>query len=175
MKKIGLLFKETSENRIKNSLKDSDSLFVINYSKLSSPDLTALRQSLKDTNAKLFVVKNCVARRALKDSGWNSLVGNIENPCGLVFIKDDPVSASKVLYDFARGHEPLKLLGGFLKDRVINAKDIESLSRLPSKGVLRAQVVMTLKSPITGLVMVLNGTLRKFVYCLEQIKNKKGN
>lgn len=176
MKKLGLLVKETSENRIKNNLEKSDSIFVLNYSQLSGPDLSSLRQSLRNTGASLFMVKNSVAKRALKNSGLEDIIKVIEGPCGLVFIKDDPVGISRILCDFSRGHNDiLKLQGGFLKDRALERKDIEALARLPSKEVLRAQVVIALNSLLSGLVMVLNGTLRKFVYCLEQIKQKKGN
>jgi len=49
------------------------------------------------------------------------------------------------------------------------------LSRLPAKEILRTQVALALKSPIINLAIVLNQTLKKFVWCLEQIKNKKGN
>jgi large subunit ribosomal protein L10 len=175
MKKLGLLFKETSENRIKNSLKESESVFIINYSGLESPDLTLLRQSLKKTKANLFVVKNNVARRALKDVGLEDMVKLIEGPCGLIFVKEEPVDICRVLCDFSREHGSMKLGGGFLKDRILEKKDIERLSRLPSKDVLRVQAVITLKSPISSFVIVLNQVLRKFVYCLEQIKQKKGN
>jgi len=173
MKKIGLIFKETSEKQIKNRIKDSDSLFIVKYSKLSSPDMTSLRMSLKTANASLFVVKNSVARRALKDSGLDTLLKNIDGPCGLIFAKDEPVGASRILYNFAKDHEPLKLEGGIFKDKVLERKDIETLAKLPGKEALRAQVVMALNSNILRLVMVLNGNLRKFVYCLSQIKNKK--
>lgn len=174
MKKLGLVFKETSEKQIKNRLKESNGLFVIGYSKLKSPDLTTLRMSLKNANASLLVVKNSVARRALKDSGLDALIKNIEGPCALIFSKDEPVSASKVLYDFKKTNENLKLAGGYLKDRVLQNKDIEALALLPSKEILRAQVVMALNSTIVRLAMVLNGNLRKLVYCLGQIKDKKG-
>ena len=125
----------------------------------------------------MLVVKNSVARRAFKDSVLAPLVALIEGPCGIVFAKDEPVAASKALYDFFKAHEQLKLQGGVLKDKdkMLDKKDIEMLAKLPVKAVLRAQVVMMLKSPITGVVMVLNQTLRKFVYCLEQIKNKKAS
>ncbi len=173
MKKLGLLFKEVSEKKIKSSLKESDSVFVINYAKLNGPDLNSLRLTLKDNQASLFVIKNTVARRALKDAGLEGLVGAIDGPCGLIFTKDEPVGVSKALYDFAKSHEALKLQGGTLKDKVINKDDIEALAKLPSKEVLRAKVVMTLNAPIQGLVSVLNQTLKKFVYCLDQIKQKK--
>jgi large subunit ribosomal protein L10 len=173
MKKIGVIFKESSEKKIRERLKDSMGLFIVKYSGVSSPDMSSLRQSLLGSSANLFVVKNSVARIALKGCGLEELLKSIEGPCGLVFTKDEPVGASRILYDFSRGHEKLKLEGGFLKDRIIGREEIEALAKLPSLGVLRAQAVIALKSPITGLVMVLSGTLKKFVYCLEQIKEKK--
>jgi len=174
MKKMGLLFRETLENRLKKYLKDSESFFVIKYSKLSSPDITALRQSLKVVKATLFVTKNSVARRALKGSGLEDLVKFVEGPCGLVFAEKEPVDTSKVLYGFSKNHENLKLEGGFLDDKILQTEDIEELARLANKETLRFQTVVALKSPITGFVFVLKQTLNKFVYCLEQIKNKKG-
>ncbi|RJP28900.1 MAG: 50S ribosomal protein L10 [Candidatus Omnitrophota bacterium] len=174
MKKIGLIIKEASESRIKNSLKDNNSFIIIKYAKIKSPDMSQLRQSLKNAKADLFVVKNTVARRVLKSTEYESLTGFVDGPCGFIFLKEEPVSASKVLYEFLKDHQDLKLEGGFLKDRVLTSKDIESLAKLPSADVLRAKVVYSLKSPISGLVMVLSGTLRKLVVCLDQIKNKKG-
>jgi large subunit ribosomal protein L10 len=173
MKKLGLIFKETSQKRIEDTLKASESGFIINYSKLSSPDMSNLRRSLRALNASLFVVKNSVARRALKDCALENLIKAIDGPCGLIFIKDDPVVASKVLCDFGKEHEALKLQGGFLKEKPLEKKDIEAMAKLPSKEVLRAQIVMTFNSPLSRLAIALNTPLRKLVCCLEQIKNKK--
>ncbi|MCU0652178.1 MAG: 50S ribosomal protein L10 [Candidatus Omnitrophica bacterium] len=173
MKKIGLVVKEISEKQIKTTLKDSGNFFIIKYSGLSSPDITSLRQSLKTSRANLFVVKNSVARRALKDSGLEAMVKAVEGPCGMIFVKDMPVEASKILCTFSKDHENLKLEGGFLEDRILEKKDIEAMAKLPSKDVLRAQVVMALNAPISKLVIVLNQNLRKIVVCLDQIKQKK--
>jgi large subunit ribosomal protein L10 len=173
MKKLGLVFKEVSENRIKDTLKKSDAVFIVRYSGVSSPDLCSLRQTLKGSKSSLFVVKNSVARRALVDSGLEILVKNIEGPCGLVFVKDEPVRVSQVLCNFVKEHEQLKLEGGSLKNKVLEKKDIEAMSKLPSKEVLRAQVVVTLNSPISGLVITLNQILAKFVYCIDQIRQNK--
>ena len=109
----------------------------------------------------------------MKDSSLAPLIKNIDGPCGLVFIKDEPVAASQVLCNFRKEHEQLKLEGGYLKDKIIETKDIEHMSKLPSKEVLRAQVVGALNSPISGLVITLNQVLAKFVICLDQIKDKK--
>jgi len=173
MKKLGLIFKETSENRIKDTLESSNAVFIVKYSGLSGLDLNILRKNLKGTNASLFVVKNSVARRALKAAGRENLVGSVEGPCAMVFAKDEPVGASKVLCGFMKEHEPLKLERALLKNKIIEKKDIESMSKLPSREVLRAQVVGALNAPIFGLAFTLNQVLSKFVYCLDQIKQKK--
>jgi large subunit ribosomal protein L10 len=173
MKKLGLIFKETSENRIKDTLKKSDAVFIVKYSGVKSPDLSSLRISLRGSNAQLFVVKNSVARRALKASGLETIVKGIDGPCGLIFIKDEPVAVSKVLFNFSKDHAALKLEGGSMKDKVLEKKDIEAMSKLPPREILLAQVVGTLNAPISGFVIVLNQVLAKFVICLDQIKQKK--
>jgi len=173
MKKIGLVIKEASEKRIKENLKDASGVFVIMYSGVSSPDMSGLRQSLKLAKADLFVVKNSVARIALKSSGLETLLPVVQGPCGLVFTKEEAADISKVLYNFAKEHNNLKLEGGCLKDKIISGKDIETMAKLPGKDMLRAQVAGALKSPINGLVFVLSGTLKKLVICLDQIKQKK--
>lgn len=176
MKKISLIFKESSEKIIKENFKQTSTLFVVKYSGLSSPDLSNLRQSLRDANATMLVVKNTVARRALKNVGMDeAVIKTIEGPCGIVFPKSEPVETTKVLYKFAKDHEKLQLEGGFLDDRTLAKKDIETLAKLPSKEMLRAQVVCTLNSPLSRLAMVLNGNLRKLVVCLDQIRQKKSN
>lgn len=175
MKKLGLIFKDVSENRIKNYLKESGSVFIVRNTGLGSFDMSTLRQSLKNAKANLFVVKNSIARRALKSSNLEGLIKLLDGSCGLIFVRDEPSFACRLLYNFSREHESIKLEGGFLKDRLLDKKDIETLARLPSREVLLTQLVMTLNAPPAKLVMVLKQTLRKFVYCLEQIKIKKGN
>jgi large subunit ribosomal protein L10 len=173
MKKIGLIVKETSENRIKNTFKESSGVFIIKYSGLCGADLNLLRMNLRGSNSSMLVVKNSVARRALKSVGQEGLIGSVEGPCAMVFVKDEPVAISKVLFDFVKEHEPLKIEKGFLFDKIIEKKDIESMSKLPSRDMLRAQVVGALNAPIFGLVFTLNQVLAKFVYCLEEIKKTK--
>lgn len=173
MKKIGSVFKQTSENMIKDNLKKNHSVFIIKYSGLSSPDLSSLRLSLKGARANIFMVKNSVARRALKASGLDSLNGLVEGPCGFVFSREEPVDVSRILYDFSREHEKLKLEGGYMQDKLLSQADIHVLAKLPSKHLLRTMLVIALNSPVSGLVCTLNQVLRKFVYCLGQVRDKK--
>mgnify|MGYP003392324086 CR=1 FL=1 len=173
MKKIGQIIKEASESRIRDSFKLSQGLIIIKYSGVSSPDMSSLRKTLKVSRSELLVVKNSIAKRAMKELGQEDLVKSIEAPCGMIFFKDEPVDISKILCAFRKDHEKLVLEGGLLQDKLLTLKDIEAMSILPSKDVLRTKVVVVLNSPILKLAIVLNQTIKKFVYCLDQIKQKK--
>ncbi len=173
MKKIGLLVKETSASRIKDNFKISKGLVIVKYSGVSSPDMSSLRKTLKGSGADLFVVKNSIARRAMKELGLDDLIKPIETPCGMIFFKDEPVGTFKILCAFRKEHEKLVLESGLFKDKLLTLKDIEVISALPSKEALRAKLVVVLNSPVSKLVIVLNQTLKKFVYCLDQIKKNK--
>jgi large subunit ribosomal protein L10 len=137
--------------------------------------MSALRKTLKGSGCDLLVVKNSIARRAMKELGADGLIPSIQSPCGMIFFKDEPVDASKILCAFRKEHEKLLLEGGLLQDKLLTIKDIEVMSTLPSKDVLRGQLVVALNAPISKFVIVLNESLKKFVYCLDQIKIKKTN
>jgi large subunit ribosomal protein L10 len=173
MKKIGQLVKETSGSRIKESFKASQGLIIVKYSGVSSPDMSILRKTLKGSGADLFVVKNSIARRIMKDVGAEGLIPSIQSPCGMIFFKEEPVDASRILCAFRKEHEKLVLEGGLLQDKLLTLKDIETMSTLPSKDVLRGKVVVALNGPIAKFVIVLNGTLKKLVVCLDQIRQSK--
>ncbi|MFH1191054.1 MAG: 50S ribosomal protein L10 [Candidatus Omnitrophota bacterium] len=173
MKKIGQLVKETSANRIKDSFKASQGLIIVKYSGVSSPDMSSLRKTLKGSGADLFVVKNSIARRVMKELGFEGLIPSIQAPCGLIFFKDEPVDTSRILCAFRKEHAKLILEGGLSDDKLLTLRDIEVMSTLPSKDALRGKLVATLNAPILKFVVVLNQTLKKFVYCLDQIKKIK--
>ncbi|MDD2702712.1 MAG: 50S ribosomal protein L10 [Candidatus Omnitrophica bacterium] len=174
MKKLGVLFKDTSARMIRDNIRDSGSFFIIRYTGLSGLDMSNFRKTLKGSSASLMVVRNKIAMRILADMGKEDLNKMIDGPCGFIFIKDEPVNVSKAVCDFLKDHEKLVVGGGLFGEKVLAKADIEAMSKVPSKEILRAQVVMGLKSPINGLVTVLNSTLRKFVCCLDQIRQKRG-
>ncbi len=173
MKKLGLIVKETSERRIKENLEKSESVLVLHYSGLSSPALTSLRKAMNETNSRFVVVQNAVARRALKSAGYETLVGSIEGPCGLVFVPEEPVAVSKALFAFMKENEKLRIGAGIFREQLLEKKDIEALAKLPSRDALRAQLVCVLAAPMSGLVRTLHQTMRKFVYCIDQVRQKK--
>ena len=171
MTKIGLIIKQESERIIKDKLKEADSFFLVNYSGISASDLNQLRGSLTKADSNLMVIKNTVSKRVLKS--YEDLYSLIEGPSGLIFVSDDLILTAKIVYDFKKENPNLEVKAGLLKDRIITAKEIENLSKIPSLSSLQTQLLIGLKSPIFGIVCGLKQILNKLVWALGQIKDKK--
>ena len=140
---------------------------------LSSKEIEDLRAKLKKTSSNYLVVKNSLCKRAFSEIGIKGLDEHFEGTCGVTFGESDPVIASKVLVDFAKENEKRLLRGGYVDGEVIAKSGIKELASLPSRDALLARLVGSLNSPISGMVGVLSGVLRKFVYALNAIKDKK--
>lgn len=173
MIKTGSFFRKTVVEGLRKDIGNSESLFVVHYSGLSSVQMTALRTCLKDTKSRLLVAKNALIRRALKDSSIDGLGALFDGQAALIFGEKDVAATSKALTKFVKENQSLIVKGGFYNQRILSAKDIESISQLPSKEILLAQVVGALQSPLAGLVFTLKGSLNKLVIVLNQIKEKK--
>ena len=173
MIKAGSFFRKTVTAQIEKALAKSDSIFVLGYSGLTSIQMTDLRSSLKQNQSRILVTKNSLMHRALKHSNIDGLNGLISGPTALVFSSQDIAAIAKMLIQFAKAHQSLVLKGALFQQQLFDHRALETLSRLPSKETLRAQLVMALKGPLSGLVLTLKGNFNKLVLVLNQIKDKK--
>jgi large subunit ribosomal protein L10 len=85
----------------------------------------------------------------------------------------DPVSPVKILAEFSKDHPELQIRAALLDGKLLSADDITALSKLPSKEVLLGQMLSVMNAVPTGLVQVLSGVPRTFLYALQAIKEQK--
>ena len=173
MEKIGKLFREYAQDYLKDNIKETNCLFIVKYSGKKASEISDLRQNLRDSRSQLFVIKNSISSRVLKDIGLSEISQALQGPCGIVFGKGDAVGTSKVLYNFAKGNENLKIEAGMLHEKLLTQNEIIALAKLPSKKVLYGSLAQTLQSPINSMVWTLSGIIKKFIFALNQIKQKK--
>lgn len=169
--------KKTLVGGLVDKFNDNNIAYFIDYKGLSVEKMTSLRQTLKKTNSELKIIKNSLALIALKEV--NNELGEkakdvFSGSTGLIFSKEDPIGPAKVLIDFMKSNDKVKIKGGILNNGFIEDYSVKELASLPSREVLIAKVLMLLNSPITGFVSVLSGNIRNFVYTLNAIKDKKG-
>jgi large subunit ribosomal protein L10 len=121
------------------------------------------------------VTKNTLLRRA---AGEGNLIEPIRQdltgPNALVLGYEDPVALAKILVKFAQEKPVLKIKGGVLAGKPLTAKEVDSLSKLPSREVLLAQLLGVLQATPQGLVTVLSGVIRNFLNVLVALRDQQG-
>ncbi len=158
---------------IKEILSSAKCTVLVNYCGLTVAEDTKLRSSMRAAGVKYTVVKNTLLRIAAKDAGIEGMDAYLEHNTAIAVAPEDPVAVAKILNDFAKVHKALEVKAGVLDGKMITTDDIKALAALPSREVLLAKMLGSMQAPISGLVNVLQGTIRNFVYVLEAVRKEK--
>lgn len=146
---------------------------VTDYCGLSVSQLQQIRVELKQCNAEIRVAKNTLLKRAVTGTDSESLSDDFVGTTAVVMSYDDPVIPAKVLTKFAKDFDKFDIRSGALEGEKVSVADIEALSKLPTKEILLGQFLSVLNSVPTGLVQVLSGVPRTFLYGLQAVKDQK--
>lgn len=146
---------------------------VADYQGLTVPVLQELRHNLRRNDAEFRVAKNTLLIRAVEDTGFKGLQEHFVGTTAVTVSYGDPVSPAKILSDFSKDHPELKIRSALLDGRILTADDVTALSKLPGKEVLLGQMLSVMNAVPTGLVQVLSGVPRTFLYALQAIKEQK--
>jgi large subunit ribosomal protein L10 len=143
------------------------------YRGLSVAQLDTLRTELAKHDATLEVTKNSLMNIAAKQADKEVAADVLQGPTATLFAFGDEVAPLKALVDFAKEAELPTVKAGFLGSMTLSAAQVSSLAALPSRDVLIAKTVGTIKAPLSGLVNVLQGNTRGLVYALAAIRDQK--
>ena len=138
-------------------LKKTGFLLVAHYKGLTVSEISNLRVQIRAANSNFKVTKNTLTKRAIKDTNFEILEKLFVGPTSLAY-SDDPVSTSKVMVEFAKDNENLKILGGAMGDKELSIEEIKQLASLPSMDSLRAKIIGLLCAPQRKIVLALQGT-----------------
>ena len=174
MNKVGQIYRETMVNRVKDSVEKRSSTFLLTYSGISGPQMNTLRKGLRQIGADIYVSKKSIAQIALKNLNFENLAERLAGQTAFIWSDADSVEISKALIKFSKECEGLLIRGGLLQGQLLEKRDIERLSDLPSKQVLRSQLLGVMQSPVSRLATVINGKTRELLFLLKQLSEKKG-
>ncbi len=166
--------KEAEVKRIEDKLKNSSSVVLTEFRGLDVHSLAELRRRLREKEVDYKVIKNSLARIAASNLGLDELYGYLTGPTALATAVEEIVAPAKVIFDFSKEHDALRIKGGILEGQVINADKVKTLAKLPSKEELLAKLVGNLNGSIAGLVNMLNNPLRGLVGVLTAVADQKG-
>ena len=170
--------KERIVTTLEGLLSKSETLVVTDYRGLSVAEITQLRRKLAERDIEYHVIKNTLARLAARRTGREKLTDLLEGPTAIAFAHGDASEPARVLQDYIRSSKvKLGIKGGLLGERLLTTKDILTISQLPTKEILLAELVGGLQMPIVSLLNVLNanttGLVRLLYARIQQLEGKQ--
>jgi large subunit ribosomal protein L10 len=156
-----------------DQLQKAKAVVFTDYRGLSVAQVENLRTELAKHDATFEVTKNSLINIAAKQAAKEVEPSVLEGPTATLFAFGDEVAPLKALVDFAKEANLPTVKAGFLGSTVLSAAQVSSLASLPSREMLIAKTVGTIKAPLTGLVNVLQGNTRGLVYALAAIRDQK--
>ena len=169
---LSLEQKQAMVSEVSAKLAGAQVVLVAEYRGLDVERVTQLRSKARKSGLYLRVLKNTLARRAVKGTPFEKLSEKMVGPL-MYGIAQDPVAGAKVLSEFAKEHEQLVIRGGAMPNTVMSAQDVKALALLPSREELLATLVGTLQAPVTKLVRTMNEVPGKFVRTLAAYRDAK--
>lgn len=147
-------------------------MVLAEYRSLEVGEITKLRAKARQSGVYLRVLKNTLARRAVSDTPFADLAQHMKGP--LVYgISTDPVSAAKVLQEFAKSNDKFVIRAGALPNQVMTSKEVATLASMPSREELLARLLGTMQAPVAKLARTLNEIPSKFVRTLAAVHDAR--
>ena len=144
-------------------LKNSPAGVLVNYQGITVDADTKLRKALREAGVKYMVVKNSLTGRACNEVGLGDMNQYLSGMTAIAIGTTDPVAPAKVLKEYAEKIESFEILAGYLDGAVVDKATVEKLADIPSKEVLIAKLLGSIKSP-----------LYSFAYALQAVVDKDG-
>lgn len=157
---------------VSEQVSKAQAIILAEYRGLEVGEMTKLRAQARKSGVYLRVLKNTLVRRAVDGTAFSGLSDEMVGP--LVFgISTDPVSAAKVLSDFAKSNDKFVIKSGSLPNQVMDAKGIQALASLPSRDELLAKLLGTMQAPVATFVRTLNEVPSSLVRALAAVRDQK--
>lgn len=165
--------KATLVSELNDSFNRSEFVVVADYCGLKVSELQQLRIELRKCDSEIRVAKNTLLKRAVADTGNAVLGDDFTGTTAVVMAYSDPVEPAKVVAKFAEDHDKFQIRSAALEGEKLTVDGVVALSKLPSKEALLGQLLSVMNAVPTGLVQVLSGVPRTFVYALQAVKDQK--
>jgi len=163
---------ETVEE-LARKLGNAKGVVLADFTGLNVENITQLRRNCRASETEFVVVKNTLARLAVKEAGLDGLEAYLQGPTGWAITRADSVTPAKVLSDFAKEHKLPKIKGGYIDGNALSPDQVERIAELPTKPVLIAQILGLIQSPVQGLAGGLHAVMTGLAIAVEEIRKQK--
>jgi large subunit ribosomal protein L10 len=136
-------------------IKRSQAVILVEYTGVKMKDIDTIRAKIREAGGEFHVMKNTLARRAFAANGMELPAEYLVKSTAVSFAFNDPASTAKALNDAMKGSEFIKVKGGFMSGKAINAAQVKALADMPPLPVMRAQLLGVLQAPAGKLVRTI--------------------
>lgn len=166
-KKPQLIAKENEVQMLADNFANSEAVIIADYRGLTVSEVTALRNELRKAGVTYKVAKNTLIKRAANDNSITCLDSFLEGPTAIAF-SADPVTLAKTMYDFSKAHSNLELKAGVVEGDLMEVADLEKLAKIPSREVLLAKFIGSLRSPLYGFAYIMDQLAKREAPAAEE-------
>jgi large subunit ribosomal protein L10 len=154
-------------------LKHSQALVLVEYAGLSMKQIDDLRSKTRETGGEFHILKNTLGKVAFKEAGMALPEKYMEGSTAVVFAFRNVPEVAKMITEFARTSEFVKVKGGYLDKSPISAAGVKALAELPPLPVMRAQLLGTIMAPASKLVRTLAEPARQLAAVFQSFADKE--
>ncbi len=168
--------KNAQIKEIKARFDRMSSMVLLDYTGMNVETATKLRAEFRKAGVEYKVVKNTLVKQALKGTKLGDTLGkSLVGMTGLAWSYEDPSAAAKVVKEFRKDNESLKIRGGVIEGTLLDAKAVEDqLATMPGKNELRATLLATMQAPMANLVRLLAAPAQNFAFLLDSKRRAMG-
>ena len=142
-------------------LKNSPAGVLVNYQGITVDADTKLRKALRESGVKYMVMKNSLTGRACDEVGLGEMKQYLTGMTAIAISESDPIAPAKIMKEYAEKVESFEILAGYLDGAVVSKETVTALADIPSKEVLIAKLLGSIKSPLYGLAYALQAVVDK--------------
>lgn len=165
--------KTAAVETLEGMFKGADVAILLDYKGINVPQVTELRSQLRKAKSNYKVVKNSLAKRALKGTSYETLSSHFEGTTAVAYTNGDPVALAKTLTTFMKTVPALTIKAAVVQGQSLKAAEVASLATLPGKPELYAKLLYLLQAPMVNLVSVLSAVPRDFINVLAAAERKR--
>jgi large subunit ribosomal protein L10 len=165
--------KKKALEALKEKFKKQKAMFFVDFAGFKVKDMSDLRKKIREVDGEFKAAKKTLMGLAFKDAKIEVDAKKMPGEIALVLGYKDEVAPAKLVWETSKKNQNLKIIGGFMANKLMTKEDVETLAQLPSKNELLAKAVGSIASPLSGFVRVLNGNINGLVQVLNQISKSK--